>query len=371
MWPGRRHDEFNPPPLEGAGRLNWPIIFMAFLALLAATGWAMSHDWLKYLWPGWGQRTEPPPKTVAPVPPLPASAPPGYQVTAPPQPVTPEPEVMLNIGDDAELLELRAKVKRLEAAQQSPPQPPPVPTVAAAPKPPEETAEQRRQRQRERERELKAWKPGSGQLARAEEDKGMRLRELKTPWSLPPTWLINCRTEPLLSNESPGMFRAMVTEAVKDVRGRHVVIPQGSWLLLDASGQLLFGDTRIPVKAVLLRFPDGSHLPLQKAGVSDRAGTAGVSDLVDRHYGRLLMSIILTGVLRGGSSVVAGGMGYGLGGQDPAEAIGGAIASETAQRGGDQVRQVLRTDPTVKVRQSYGCSLMLHEALDLPGPYPS
>jgi hypothetical protein len=54
---------------------------------------------------------------------------------------------------------------------------------------------------------------------------------------------------------------------------------------------------------------------------------------------------------------------------DVPERIGGAVASEAASRGTQEVRQFLRTDPTITVPQASSCHLMLEEPFELAEPY--
>jgi hypothetical protein len=75
--------------------------------------------------------------------------------------------------------------------------------------------------------------------------------------------------------------------------------------------------------------------------------------------------VVLTGVLRGGTTIVAGGYGG-----SAADRVGGAVAQDAASEGTRQVRQNMRTDPTITVPPLYSCSILLEDELILTRSYP-
>ena len=182
-------------------------------------------------------------------------------------------------------------------------------------------------------------------------------------YAIAPGWIIPCVLEMQISNEITGPFRARVREDVYDsATGQHVVIPAGSILVGQPQGKTIFGDARMGVQFSTLTFPNGQYVALKQASGLDGTGKQGFSDLIDRKWGQLLGSIVLTGVLRGGTGI-AGGYGG-----DPVERIGGAVGSETASQGTRQVRQVLRTEPTLTIREGYLCYAFFDQELALAQP---
>jgi type IV secretory pathway VirB10-like protein len=359
----------DPPP-----RVGWPrtkVMGLLALILVAGVGWIMSTDWWALVWPGSKTEDAPIRQPARQAPPV---ALPSY--TPLPMPLAavaevPRQEPAPAVDEDAKLRVLQEQISRLQQQLEAKP----APVVTPMPTVPKETAEQRKQRRQQeaearkrREQEQKAWKSGGGSLKRSDAEMKGALQALKTPWSLPPATKINCRTKTQISNEAPGVFLAEVTRAVKTLDGV-VVIPQGTEILGKPSGQSIYGDSRIPATLTTITFPNRTYMEFPQATMADQAGTAGIAGDVDRHYGRLLMSIMLTGLLRGGTTLVAGGMGYGVGGQDPAQAIGGAVASDAARQGEQTVRQSINTSPTITVPRSYGCLIILERELVLPGPY--
>lgn len=256
------------------------------------------------------------------------------------------------------LQDANARIKALEEARKAPP----APQARAEDPEARERREAAKRRAEERRKEddharetLVVWQA-------KKEDREKDVQQLSTPYSLPPSTLIPCVTEMQVTNQAPGAFRAFITQPVRSPRGE-VVIPQGSVLVMEPSGKTIFGDTRLSVQASTLTFPDGRFLKFPKATVGDETGAAGFSDQIDRRWGSLFASILLTGVLRSGTTL-AGGYGG-----DPLERVGGAVAGETAQQGTQQVRQALRTEPILTIRPAYRCELLLQSELVLTRAY--
>ena len=162
-----------------------------------------------------------------------------------------------------------------------------------------------------------------------------------------------------MTNQAPGAVRFFVREAVYDsATGQQVVIPQWSSGLLQVQGTQIFGDERLPVRVTALTLPDGRPLKLASAAVGDPSGMPGFRDQLKRKWGSVLASILVTGVLRGGTTIVAG---YGGG---PAERIAGALAQEGANEGSQKARQFINTSPVMTIRNGYLGTIMLTEPLD-------
>jgi type IV secretory pathway VirB10-like protein len=183
-----------------------------------------------------------------------------------------------------------------------------------------------------------------------------------TPYSVPPGTQIDCQTEYEVTNQAPGAFRAWVTRPVYAARGA-LVIPGGSKLLMRTAATSIAGDQRLPVRVDTLTFPNDRYVRFEAATVADQHGAAGFQDQIDRRLPMLFASILLTGVLRSGSGVMAGYSG------DAGERVAGSVISETASQGTQQVRQVIRTEPIMTIRPRYACVVLLEQELVLDGPY--
>lgn len=198
-------------------------------------------------------------------------------------------------------------------------------------------------------------------LTRAKDDKLGKTYALKSPYSLAPSEVIEGLTSMAISSDTPGAFVVVVSKDVPDTATRtHNVLPKGSKFVVRPRGKLIFGDERIDVETQTLTFPGGSWLKMVKHTLTDRSGVAGITGEVDHHYGRLFASILLTGVLRGGSTLATGGYSG-----DAGDRIGGAIIQEGASAGTREVRQQMRTDPTISVANGYTVRILLEDELVL------
>ena len=204
-------------------------------------------------------------------------------------------------------------------------------------------------------------------LTRKSDDAAGKLHALKSPYSLAPSEVIPCTTTMEISSDTPGAFVAIVSQDIPDTATRTKnVIPRGSKFVLRPRGKLIFGDSRMDIQTQTLTFPGGSWLKMPTNTVTDAHGTAGFTGDIDRHYLRIFGSILLTGVLRGGTTIATGGYSGDLG-----ESIGGAVVQEGAAEGTRQAqRQMSRTDPTITVKNRYACQILLEDELVLTRAYP-
>jgi type IV secretory pathway VirB10-like protein len=232
----------------------------------------------------------------------------------------------------------------------------------------EENKKREEEAKKQRETLLKS---KTGFLTRPKDEKVGQLHALKSPYSLAPSETIPCETTMQISSDTPGAFVAIVAKDMPDTATRQqIVIPKGSKFVMKPRGRLIFGDSRVDIQTQTLTFPGGSWLKTPAHTVTDAAGTSGFTGEIDRHYARIFGSVVITGVLRGGTTVATGGYGG-----DPAERIAGAVAQEGAAEGTRQARQFQRTDPTITIpgpkRQDdgtvtmYQCQLLLEEELIL------
>lgn len=178
------------------------------------------------------------------------------------------------------------------------------------------------------------------------------------PYTISAGWLLPVIFEDQLSNQSPGIAKFVVREPVKDsATGRHTLIPQGSFGLVRVTTGQIFGTERLSVQVLSLSWPNGDHLPLPNAHAGDQTGQSGLRDLVDRRWGQLFASVILTGVLRGGTSMLISSSTSG------ANQVAQAVAAESAREGQESVQQFIDTSPILTIRQGFLASIRLEQEL--------
>jgi type IV secretion system protein VirB10 len=149
-----------------------------------------------------------------------------------------------------------------------------------------------------------------------------------------------------LSSDLPGQVIAQVTEDVFDsATGRTKLIPQGARLIGSYDAEPGFGQTRAQLVWTRLILPDGRAEDLDRLVATDGAGSAGLTDKVDNHWGAILRAGILSTLL---------GLGSAASELDKDGAIANAIrdsAGQTIGRAGDRiVEKQLNVQPTITVR---------------------
>ena len=168
-----------------------------------------------------------------------------------------------------------------------------------------------------------------------------------------------------MTSLAPGATRFFVTMDVKDsATGTHILIPQGSYGMLEQQGRALVGDERMTVVAASeLSWPDGTPIKLTKTSVADVTGMPGFADLLDRRTWQNIGAALFTGVLRLGTVAPVGYNG-GI-----AERAGMSVATETGQQAAQQVKQAINTSPRMTVRNGYQGALWLREPLNFSRAY--
>ncbi len=239
---------------------------------------------------------------------------------------------------------------------------------------------QQAQRERQLQAEIEALKhrpaPPAAQAApkpiRRYAPSGTLTREVKgdatpkTPlYTLAPgATKIACQVETRMNSDIENIFTVKTTTAVWDTAtGKHLLIPQGSTILGKyQSGQLLYGNQRLPTVSTTLTFPDGRSVPLDESPTMDLQGTAGLVTRVNNHWWRNFGAVIIQGVLRGGAQTMqAGASAQGATGQ-----VGAGVANSTSQYGQQVIGRSIDTRPTIEVDPGELCTIILVKPLQLP-----
>lgn len=203
-------------------------------------------------------------------------------------------------------------------------------------------------------------------LTRPKEEKVGKLHALTTPYSLPPNIEIPCETTMEVSSETPGAFIVVVSEDVPDVITRlKNVLPKFSRIGVKPRRSAIMGDSRIDVQATTVTFPGGPWMKLPAGTMTDQYGTAGFTGKINRHYLRNYGAVILTGVLRGGTTIAVGGYGG-----STSDRVLGTVAQDAASEATRDIRQGIRTDPTIIVPNKYRCKYVTEDEMVLMRAYP-
>ena len=173
-----------------------------------------------------------------------------------------------------------------------------------------------------------------------------------------------------MNSDLPGPVVAQVTRNVYDsATQRDVLVPAGTRLVGEYDDQIAYGQDRALVAWTQMLFPDGTSVELPGLPGADLEGYAGLSDRVDRHYGRVFGSALLLAAVGAGVEMAApDNRGFGLD-VSPQEVASRQIAIELSRIATETVRQDLRVEPTVRVSPGYRFYVLLARDLPFAGPY--
>jgi type IV secretion system protein VirB10 len=173
-----------------------------------------------------------------------------------------------------------------------------------------------------------------------------------------------------MNSDLPGPVVAQVTRNVYDsVTQRDVLIPAGTRLVGEYDDQIATGQNRALVAWTQMTFPNGTTVELPGLPGADLEGNAGLSDRVDRHYGRVVGSALLLAAVGAGVEMAAPsnrGIGFDV---SPQEVASRQVAIELSRIATETVRQDLRVQPTVRVSPGYRFYVLLARDLPFASPY--
>lgn len=175
------------------------------------------------------------------------------------------------------------------------------------------------------------------------------------------TW-IPCTIETVLNSEIEGYFTMKTKRVVKDVTGRHTLIPQGVSLGAKATtAELLLGNERIPAFAVSFALPNGQAVELGESPIMDARGTNGLTGEVNHHTWRLIWTSVFIGGLQGGQHAIQAEWSQtGAGGS-----MLSGIGSQTSQAARQRLGRAQDTRPTITVQAGEACQVLVTKPLPL------
>ena len=164
-----------------------------------------------------------------------------------------------------------------------------------------------------------------------------------------------------LNSDLPGFVIGQVTENVYDtVKGRHLLVPQGTKIIGKYDSVVAFGQKRALVIWQRLIRPDGSSLVIDNLPATDEGGYAGLEDKVDYHTWSLLKGIALATLLGVGTELSLGNNE-----NDLVAAIRQSAQENTNQAGKQFVQRQLDMQPTLTVRPGWPLRIIVHKDLIL------
>jgi len=183
-------------------------------------------------------------------------------------------------------------------------------------------------------------------------------------YALAPGTFLPCQVETVINSDVEGYFTAKVHSNVYDTKtGQWLLVPQGSTIVgNDQSKSLVYGNERMDTVSLTLSLPDGRHVDLGRAPVTDQQGVAGLTGDVDQHYWRLFGAVFIGGALKGGATAMQTAMASASG----AGQVTSGIATLGNQATSNVVGPMLNTRPTIIVHAQQLCNVLLVKELHLP-----
>lgn len=194
-----------------------------------------------------------------------------------------------------------------------------------------------------------------------------RLTSPESPFTIMAGTVISAALVTGLNSDLPGQVIATVTAPVFDsVTGRTLLIPQGARLLGTYDSQTSFGESRAMVVWTRLVLPDGRSLVLDRMAGADAQGQAGLTDVVDHHWRRLVSGALVSSLLGVGAELASpqtsGGEGQiVIGARD-------GVQDTVNQVGQELSRRNLDIKPTIKIRPGLPLRVLVSSDLVLE-PY--
>ena len=98
---------------------------------------------------------------------------------------------------------------------------------------------------------------------------------------------------------------AIVSENVRDtIRGKHILIPQGTKIIGVYDSSITFGQERLLIIWQRLIFPNGKTIGLDNMQGVDLSGKAGITGDVNNHFSTLLKGVILSSIMGSAGAIV-------------------------------------------------------------------
>lgn len=164
-----------------------------------------------------------------------------------------------------------------------------------------------------------------------------------------------------LSGEFTGPVNVMVAVDVYSHDHQHILLPQGTRILGEASRVNVTNQRRLVVVFHRVIMPDGYSIDLDKFAGLDQQGASGLTGLVNTHWAKVIGTAILVGAIGGLSE------GFGAtGGISGPAVITTGIGQQTGQQATQILNRALNQLPTVTVFEGTRVRVWTREDFTLP-----
>ncbi|QDQ27584.1 conjugal transfer protein TrbI [Chitinimonas arctica] len=176
-----------------------------------------------------------------------------------------------------------------------------------------------------------------------------------------------------INSDLPGEIVAQVSQNVYDTAtGNHLLIPQGTRLFGRYDSNVTFGQDRLLIGWQRLIFPNAATLELKGMSGHDAEGSAGFSDQVNNHYGRIFGWGLVTSLISAGyqlSQPEQNTNAFGISTPSSQQTVAGAVGQQLAQLGMEMAKRNMRIQPTITIRKGYQFNVMVNKDMQFPASY--
>ena len=164
-----------------------------------------------------------------------------------------------------------------------------------------------------------------------------------------------------LAGEYTGPVNVMVTTNFYSHDRQHILMPQGTRILGEASKVSMSGQRRLATTFNNAFMPDGYPVDFPKLAGMDQQGATGLTGRVDTHWPKVIATAALVGAIGGLSQI--GASGTSLGGID---AIRLGVGQQTGQESMQILNRALNILPTVTVYEGTRVRIWVQNNFQLP-----
>ena len=156
---------------------------------------------------------------------------------------------------------------------------------------------------------------------------------------------------------------AIVSENVRDtIRGKHILIPQGTKIIGVYDSSITFGQERLLIIWQRLIFPNGKTIGLDNMQGVDLSGKAGITGDVNNHFSTLLKGVILSSIMGSAGAIVTERK------NDWRGAAAECAGEQIVTIGDNFAERALSRQPTITIEPGTRFNIIVHSDLILE-PY--
>lgn len=156
---------------------------------------------------------------------------------------------------------------------------------------------------------------------------------------------------------------AIVSENVRDtIRGKHILIPQGTKIIGVYDSSITFGQERLLIIWQRLILPNGKTIGLDNMQGVDLSGKAGITGDVNNHFSTLLKGVILSSIMGSAGAIVTERK------NDWRGAAAEGAGEQIVTIGDNFAERALSRQPTITIEPGTRFNIIVHSDLILE-PY--